>query len=74
MAEPVGRSSRRLETNWTRIVGFEAGTKIPSGTHLGKISGEAPEKKNYASEKKELLKELKDAHDRWSEMVGFSAR
>lgn len=53
---------------------LKPGQKIPSGTHLGKISGEAPEKKNYASEKKQLLKELKDAHDRWSEMVGFSAR
>jgi len=53
---------------------LKPGQKIPPGTHLGKISGEAPENKNYASEKKELLKELKDAHDRWSEMVGFSAR
>jgi arylsulfatase A-like enzyme len=53
---------------------LKSGQKIPSGTHLGNVSEKDPEKKNYVSERKDLLKELKEVHDRWAKTVGFSAR
>ena len=48
--------------------------KVPPGTHLGNISDKDPEKKNYISERKEVLKKLKESHDRWAKTVGFSAK
>ena len=64
--------------NW-KLIGrgswdLKSGQKVPPGTHLGNVSDKDPEKKNYISERKEVLKKLKETHDRWAKTVGFSAK